>query len=233
NAAGHVAVDEAERHPQRAFALNRDGAARLAATAAAAGVPFLHLSSDYVFDGGKGAPYTEQGPVVPLSVYGRPKAAGEEPGLAADPGALAGRTSWVFGTQGTNFLPTMLRLAERQDVVRVVADQRGTPTASSELAHALLAMTCRCLDAPAAVGPGIYHVAGTGETTWFGFAEAIFSGWARRGRRMPRLQAIGAAESTGPAPRPSDSRLGCGKLARTVGLRLPAWQEPPRPRPSQ
>src|SRR4051794_20651295 len=137
NAAGLVAVDEAERNPERAFALNRDGAARLAAAAAQANIPFLHLSSDYVFDGGKGAPYTEDDPVVPLSVYGRSKATGEQAVLVASPDAIVVRTSWVFGVTGSNFVTTMLRLAETQDVVRVVVDQHGTPTASNELARAL------------------------------------------------------------------------------------------------
>lgn len=223
NAAGLVAVDDAERNPERAFALNRDGAARLAAVAASAGIPFLHLSSDYVFDGGKGAPYTEDDPVVPLSVYGRSKAEGEKAVLATDPGAIVVRTSWVFGTTGSNFLTTMLRLAETQEVVRVVADQRGTPTASFDLARALLAMTLRRVRTPDDVTPGIFHVAGTGETTWYGFAAAIFAGWARRGRRVPRLDAISAADWSGPARRPCDSRLDCDKLARAFGIRLLDW----------
>lgn len=225
NAAGLVAVDEAERNPERAFALNRDGAARLATVAASAGIPFLHLSSDYVFDGGKGAPYTEDDPVVPLSVYGRSKAEGEEAVLAANRAALVVRTSWVFGATGSNFLTTMLRLAETQEVVRVVADQRGTPTASFDLARALLAMTLRLLQTPDQVSPGLYHVAGSGETTWYGFAEAIFAGWARRGRRVPRLEAISAADWSGPARRPSDSRLDCEKLARAFAIRLLDWHD--------
>jgi dTDP-4-dehydrorhamnose reductase len=225
NAAGLVAVDEAERNPERAFALKRDGAARLAAVAASAGIPFLHLSSDYVFDGGKGAPYTEDDPVVPLSVYGRSKAEGEDAVLTANPAAIVVRTSWVFGANGSNFLTTMLRLAETQEVVRVVADQRGTPTASFDLARALLAMTLRLLRTPDEVTPGRYHVAGSGETTWYGFAEAIFAGWARRGRRVPRLDAISAADWSGPARRPSDSRLDCDKLARAFDIRLPDWHD--------
>jgi dTDP-4-dehydrorhamnose reductase len=224
NAAGLVAVDEAERNPERAFALNRDGAARLAAVAAQANIPFLHLSSDYVFDGGKGAPYTEADPVAPLSVYGRSKASGEDAVLAANPNAIVVRTSWVFGVTGSNFLTAMLRLADTQDAVRVVADQHGTPTASDELAHALLAMTSRWLEKPHDVTPGIYHVAGRGEATGYGFAEAIFAGWAQRGRRVPRLAAISAADWTGPARRPSDSRLDCEKFARAFGMRLPDWR---------
>src|SRR5262245_24549756 len=120
NAAGYVSVDEAERDPALAFALNRDGAARLAA--AAAGIPFVHLSTDYVFDGSKHAPYVEDDAPAPLSVYGRSKAAGEEAVLERNPAALVVRTSWVYSAHGANFLTTMLQLAQSQDKVRVVAD---------------------------------------------------------------------------------------------------------------
>src|SRR5262245_19458483 len=190
NAAGYVAVDEAERDPERAFALNRDGAARLAA--AAVGIPFVHLSTDYVFDGSKRAPYVEDDAPAPLSVYGRSKAAGEEAVLERNPAALVVRTSWVYSAHGANFLTTMLKLAKSQDRVPVVADQYGSPTAGAELAHALLAMTQRLHDDPAGIAPGIYHVAGTGEATWHGFAEAIFASWARRGNRVPRSEPISA-----------------------------------------
>lgn len=222
NAAGYVAVDEAERDPDRAFALNRDGAARLAA--AAVGVPFVHLSTDYVFDGSKRAPYVEDDAPAPLSVYGRSKAAGEEAVLERNPAALVVRTSWVYSAHGANFLTTMLRLAESQDKVRVVADQYGSPTAGAELAHALLAMTQRLLDDPAGIAPGIYHVAGTGETTWYGFADAIFASWARRGHRVPRSEPISATQWPGAARRPRDSRLDCGKLKRVFGITLPDWK---------
>jgi dTDP-4-dehydrorhamnose reductase len=225
NAAGQVVVDEAERDPQRAFAINCDGAAHLAAAAARAGIPLLHLSSDYVFDGAKMEPYREDDPVAPLSVYGRSKAAGEQAVLAAHPGAIVVRTSWVYGPHGVNFLTTMLRLAAAQDAVRVVADQYGTPTAGADLARALLDMAVRVAAKGADVGPGIYHVAGSGEATWFAFAEAIFAGWARRGHRVPNVQPIPLADWPGPAPRPRDSRLDCGKLARTFGITLPAWQD--------
>jgi dTDP-4-dehydrorhamnose reductase len=224
NAAGMVAVDEAERDPEQAFAINRDGAARLAAATAEAGLPFLHLSSDYVFDGAKGTPYREDDPVAPLSHYGRAKAAGEAAVLAAHPGALVVRTSWVYGPHGTNFLTTMLRFAETQDTVRVVADQYGTPTAGADLAEALLAMIGQMMK-PGAPSPGIYHVAGTGETTWRGFAEAIFAGWAKRGYRVPAVAPISLADWPGPAPRPRDSRLDCGKVARAFDIRLPDWRE--------
>jgi dTDP-4-dehydrorhamnose reductase len=224
NAAGLVVVDEAECDPARAFAINCDGPAHLAAAAAGAGVPLLHLSSDYVFDGAKTAPYREDDALAPVNVYGRSKAAGEEAVLAAHPGAIVARTSWVYGPHGVNFLTTMLRLAAAQDMVRVVADQYGTPTAGADLARALLDMAVRLAEV-ADVSPGIYHVAGTGEATWLAFAEAIFAGWARRGHRIPKVQPISLVEWPGPAPRPRDTRLDCSKLARTFGITLPAWPD--------
>ena len=222
NAAGYVEADEAERDPKRAFALNRDGAARLAA--AAVGIPFVHLSTDYVFDGRKQAAYVEDDIPEPLSVYGRSKAAGEEAVLAANPAALIVRTAWVYGVHGANFLTTMLRLAATKDRLSVVADQYGTPTAGAELACAILTVTRR-LGASGGIQPGIYHVAGSGETTWFGFADAIFSSWARRGHRVPILEPISAADWPAAARRPLDSRLNCDKVERVFGIRLPAWRD--------
>jgi len=225
NAAGQVIMDDAERDPARAFAINCDGAGYLAAAAASAGIPFVHLSSDYVFDGAKGTPYREDDACAPLSVYGRSKAAGEEAVLDAHADAVVVRTSWVYGPHGTNFLTSMLRLAEMQDVVRVVGDQSGTPTAGPELADALLEMIRQVLAQPGEPRSGIYHLAGAGETTWFGFAEAIFSGWARRGHRVPAVQAISAADWRSLARRPSDSRLDCSKIAGTFGITLADWTE--------
>jgi dTDP-4-dehydrorhamnose reductase len=231
NAAALAAMDEAERAPERAFAVNCQAAARLAAAAVGAGIPLLHLSTDYVFDGSKGAPYREDDATAPLSVYGRSKEAGERAVLDAHPGAIVVRTSWVFGRHGTNFLTTMLRLAATESVVRVVADQRGTPTAGADLARALLAIAERVAvprrlgSPPAGSSPGIYHIAGSGETTWLGLAEAIFAGWARRGHRVPAIQTISAADWPGPARRPRDSRLDCRKAERAFGIALPDWTE--------
>jgi dTDP-4-dehydrorhamnose reductase len=225
NAAAVGSFDEAERDPGRAFALNRDGAGHLAAAARRAGVPFLHLSSDYVFDGAKRAPYVEDDPVVPLSRYGRSKAEGEQAVLDAAPSALIVRTSWVYGPHGANFLTAMLRHAETQDETRVVADQYGTPTAGADLARALFGIVERLTEERAAVAPGIYHVAGTGVTSWLGFAEAIFAGWARRGHRVPRIVPIRLADWTSTAPRPHYSALDSGKVARVFGIRMPRWEE--------
>lgn len=225
NAAAVGGFDEADRDPARAFALNRDGAAHLAAAARRAGVPFLHLSSDYVFDGAKRAPYVEDDAVAPLSLYGRSKAEGEQAVREANPLALIVRTSWVYGPHGANFLTAMLRLAETEDEVRVVADQYGTPTFGADLARALFAIVARLTDERADVAPGIYHVAGTGVTSWLGFAEGIFTGWARRGHRVPRIVPIGLADWTSAEPRPHYSALDSGKVAREFGIRMPRWEE--------
>jgi dTDP-4-dehydrorhamnose reductase len=223
NAAAIGSFDDAERNPERAFALNRDGAARLAAAARRAGIPFLHLSSDYVFDGSKRAPYVEDDQPAPLSVYGRSKQEGEQAVLAADPSALVVRTSWVYGLHGANFLIAMLRLADMQEEARVVADQYGTPTAGADLARALFDIVARLPDRD--IAPGIYHVAGTGVTSWLGFAEAIFAGWARRGFRVPRIVPIRLADWTSPAQRPHYSALDSGKIARVFGITTPRWEE--------
>ena len=224
NAAGCVVVDEAERNPAAAFAINRDAAASLAHAAARAGIPFLHVSSDYVFDGAKMAPYREEDATRPLSVYGRSKAEGEQAVLAADPSAFILRTSWVYGTYGINFVTSMLRLAKAQDTVRVVSDQYGTPTAGPDLARAMLEMTTQLLASTGKQAPGIYHVAGAGETTWLGFAEAVFDSWARLGHRVPRIEPISVADWPGPAQRPTYSCLDCTKVARAFGIRLPDWR---------
>jgi dTDP-4-dehydrorhamnose reductase len=225
NAAGCVVVDEAERNPRAAFAVNRDGAAHLAAAAALHDIPFVHVSSDYVFDGAKMAPYVEDDPPAPLSVYGRSKVAGEQAVMAANPAAVVVRTSWVYGPYGTNFVTTMLRLAKSQEVVRVVADQYGTPTAGADLARALLAMAHQLVGGNDKTKAGVYHVAGSGETTWLGFAEAIFSDWARRGHRVPKIEPISLADWPGPAQRPRYSCLDCTKVERVFGVRLSDWRE--------
>jgi dTDP-4-dehydrorhamnose reductase len=194
----------------------------LAAAAARRGVPFIHVSTDYVFDGRKEAPYREEDVPSPLGAYGRSKLEGEAAVRAACPAAVILRTSWVYSPYGQNFVTTMLRLAETHDTVRVVDDQHGAPTAAADLAGAILDLAERLTGDPGT--GGVYHLAGAGETTWRGFAAAIFAGWARRGHRVPRLEAITTAQYPTPAHRPANSRLDCSKIARVFGLRLPPWQ---------
>jgi dTDP-4-dehydrorhamnose reductase len=222
NAAAYTAVDPAEAEPQRAFGVNCDGAALLADAAARCGISFIQISTDYVFDGSKRSRYREDDVPDPLNVYGSSKFASEAAVLAACPGAVVIRTSWVYSPYGNNFVRTMLRLSETELVVKIVDDQRGTPTSAADLAAAILAIVERLRSAKG--DGGIYHLAGEGETSWHGFAAAIFAGLARRGRRVPRLQAITTAEYPTPACRPKYSCLDSSKAERVFGVRLPPWR---------
>ena len=224
NAAAYTAVDRAESEPERAFAVNRDGAEHLAVEAQRRGVPLVHLSTDYVFDGRKSSPYTEEDAAAPLGVYGRSKLEGEVAVRKACPTALVLRTSWIYSPYAHNFVKTMLELAETRDDVRVVDDQWGSPTAANDLANAILDIMGQLGGEGFGSRAGIYHLAAQGETTWYGFASAIFAGWAERGRRVTSLIAITSAEYPAPARRPANSRLDCAKIERQFGIRLPSWQ---------
>ncbi len=230
NAAAYTAVDAAESAPEEAARANASGPGLVAETCQALGIPLVHVSTDYVFDGAKGAPYVESDATNPTGVYGATKLAGERAVLEACPGAVVLRTSWVYAPTGRNFLLTMLNAARRAPRLRVVADQKGTPTNADDLAAATLAVADR-LSADAARGGreqglgGIYHATGQGETTWHGFATAIFAHAARHGWPVPPVDAIATADWPTPARRPADSRLDCGRLAATFGVRLPDWQD--------
>lgn len=224
NAAAYTAVDAAEQNAAAAFAINRDGAAWLAGIAAKREIPFLHVSTDYVFDGKKRDAYTEDDPVAPQSAYGRSKQAGEDAVLAAHASALVLRTAWVFSPYGQNFVRTMLRLAGERDGLRVVNDQVGNPTSAHDMADALLTVARR-----AALDKnhprGIYHMAASGDVTWFGFAQEIMRLAAEHGHRAVPVAPITTADYPTPAKRPANSRLDCSKLARDFGLRLPCWKD--------
>ncbi len=226
NAAAHTAVDKAESDAAAAWRANRDGPAVLAAYCQAAGIPLIHVSTDYVFDGGKGAPYVEDDATNPTGVYGASKLAGERAVLAACARSIILRTSWVYAATGRNFVLTMLNLARTRDHLRVVADQKGCPTLAADLAEAILGIA----DILARDGwqnrfAGIYHAAGTGETTWHGLATTAITRAGTFGQPQPKLiEAIATADYPTPARRPTDSRLDCGKLARVFGLRLPPWE---------
>jgi len=223
NAAAYNAVDLAESEPERAVSVNRDGAARLAAAAGKLRIPHVYVSTDYVFDGSKPSPYAEHDPPSPLGVYGRSKVAGENAVRDACPGAVVLRTSWLYSRYGENFVKTMLRLAEVREVVRVVDDQRGAPTTAGDLASAILDLTERMIATAGDSHAGTYHLTAAGETTWHGFAVAIFAGWQRRGQRVPKLEAITTADYPTLARRPANSRLDCGRIERAFGIRLAPW----------
>jgi dTDP-4-dehydrorhamnose reductase len=223
NAAAYTAVDRAESDTLAAYAVNAEGPAILAEATAAAGVPLLHISTDYVFDGSKPGPYLESDAVTPLGVYGASKAEGEASLRALQPRHVILRTAWVYGIHGANFLKTMLRLAGERDVLRVVADQRGCPTATRDLAEAILAVHAALL---AGAEPwGTYHFAGQGETSWHGFAEAIVEAQARFSGRRPVVEAITTADYPLPARRPANSVLDSSRFAATFGYRARPWQE--------
>jgi dTDP-4-dehydrorhamnose reductase len=224
NAAAYTAVDAAEQDSARAFAVNRDGAAWLAGIAAQRKIAFLHVSTDYVFDGTKGTPYSEDDLTNPQTAYGRTKRAGEEAVLTTCPAALIFRTAWVFSPYGQNFVKTMLRLAAEREVLRVVNDQVGNPTSAHDIAAALLDIA-GSVTRQASAPRGIYHLAAEGETTWFGFAEAIMALAAGRGYRTIPVTPVTSADYPAPAKRPANSRLDCRKLQRDFGLRLPCWRD--------
>lgn len=224
NAAAYTAVDQAEGEPELARAINAAGPAAAATAAQQIGAPFVSVSTDYVFDGRAGGTYAEDAPVHPLSAYGRSKAEGEALIRQALAEHVILRTSWVFSAHGTNFVKTMMRLGAERETLRVVADQRGRPAAAADLAKAIVTVS-----AALAAGRGHYgtfHVANTGETTWHGFAAAIFERLRARGEPVPRqVEAITTAEYPVKAARPANSVLDCSRIAATYGITLRPWQD--------
>ncbi len=225
NAAAYTAVDKAETEAEAAFAINRDGPAHLAAACAQAGIPLLHLSTDYVFDGSKAGPYTEADPVAPLGVYGASKEAGETAIRERLREHLILRVSWVFGARGHNFVRTMLHLGAEREELRVVADQHGCPTHAGAIADSLLRLTDRVL-VGAALPWGTYHYTGTPATTWHGFAEAIFAEAVELGLlvRAPKVLPIETKDYPTPARRPANSVLALERLA-ALGLAPRPWRD--------
>jgi dTDP-4-dehydrorhamnose reductase len=224
NTAAYTAVDQAEFHEASAFGINRDGAAALASVAARMNIPFVHLSTDFVFDGSKQGPYVESDIPAPLNVYGASKLAGEIAVLSACPFATVIRSAWIYSPYGSNFVRTMLQLSETRPIVRVVDDQRGNPTSAFELAAAVLQIAQRSQTVDPGATAGVYHLVGGGEATWHGFAAAIFAGLERRGLRVPRLEPISTEEYPTPARRPRNSRLNSSNAERVFGIRLPPWR---------
>jgi dTDP-4-dehydrorhamnose reductase len=227
NAAAYTAVDRAESEPEFARAVNAIAPGVLAEEAQRLDAVLVHYSTDYVFDGTKPGPYVESDPTNPLNVYGRTKLEGERAIGASGCRHFTLRTSWVYGTRGSNFLLTMLRLAnERRNSLRIVDDQIGAPTWCREIATATAALLAR----PELAGrgaDGLYHLTASGATSWFGFAQAIFASpeMARLGLMPPALEAIPSSAYPTPARRPANSRLDCGRLAERAGIRLATWDE--------
>jgi dTDP-4-dehydrorhamnose reductase len=223
NAAAFTAVDRAESAPDLAHAVNAAAPGVLAAACAARGLPFLHVSTDYVFDGSPGRPWREDDPTGPLSVYGASKLAGEAAiarAMGADGAHAILRTSWVFSAHGANFVKTMLRVGAERDSLRVVDDQRGGPTPARAIAAALMTMA----DAFAAGRgvPGLFHFAGAPAVSWADFAETIF---AMRGGQAPRIERIASSDYPVPARRPLNSVLDCARIRAAYGVERPDWRE--------
>jgi len=222
NAAAYTQVDKAETERALAMAVNATAPGILAAWCAKRGIPFVHYSTDYVFDGSGALPRDEAASPHPLNIYGESKLAGEKAVAAAGGKYLIFRTSWVYDETGQNFLNTMLRLGAEREELRVVADQHGAPTYAGHLAAA----TLKALEIPNFT-PGIYHLCNGGETTWHGFAESIFANARQHGQSLAvkRVIPITSAEYPTPAVRPLNSRLSCLKAKELLGLAMPAWQE--------
>ena len=222
NAAAYTAVDAAEDNEAEAYAINAEAPLVMARACAERGVRFIHLSTDYVFDGTSSRPYREDDPVCPLGVYGRSKLAGEAGVLESAPDSIVLRTAWVFSTHGKNFLKTMIRLAGERSTLGIVDDQRGCPTPAGAIADAVLDIVTRWDEAG---GPGgIYHFAGDTTVTWREFADRIFLNWAALGHPVPEVKAIGTEDFPTPAERPANSVLDCSRLLRDYGIRAADWQ---------
>jgi dTDP-4-dehydrorhamnose reductase len=236
NAAAYTAVDRAETEEDVAHAVNAVAPGVMAEEAKRAGALLLHFSTDYVFDGTQTRPYMETDATRPLGAYGRSKLEGERAVAASGCAHLILRTSWVYGPRGKNFLLTMLRLAATQEELRVVDDQHGAPTSSRQLARAVAAILTggdpsRQIEAAdlarIAAAQGLYHASAAGDTTWFGFAQAIFAARARRpgaAFSSPRVLAIPTREYPTPARRPAYSLLSNAKLERVFDVRLGDWR---------
>ena len=226
NAAAYTAVARAESEPELAMAVNGAGAGAVAAAAGALGVPLIHLSTDYVFDGSATQPYREDDPTGPVGVYGRTKLVGEQAVAAATGDVAILRTAWVYSPFGANFVKTMLRLAATRGEVAVVADQRGAPTAALDIADAVVTVARNLRERPGEAGlRGLFHMTGSGEADWAEFARAIFAASAAAGGPSARVRPITTAEYPTPARRPANSRLDCGKLAAAHGVTLPQWRD--------
>lgn len=228
NPAAYTAVDRAEDERELAFRVNAEAPAVMAQWAARRGVPMIHVSTDYVFDGSGTEPWREDSAPNPLSAYGASKLAGDEAIIAAAPAHLILRTSWVYAARGANFLNTMIRLAGDREELRVVADQVGAPTSARVIAQALAEILGAARGDPArmlAERGGILNLACSGETSWHGFAAAIVEGMRARGAepRCRRIVPITTAEYPTRARRPANSRLSLARLRESFGIDVASW----------
>jgi dTDP-4-dehydrorhamnose reductase len=230
NAAAYTAVDQAEAEPDRANAINGIGAGTVAAAAASMGVPIIHLSTDYVFDGTADRPYQESDLPCPVGAYGSSKLLGEEAVASENSDHVILRTAWIYSPFGRNFVKTMLRLAREQDEVTVVADQHGSPTSALDIADGIIAVGRNLLTRPDESDlRGVFHMTGSGFTSWAEFAREIFEQSARLGGPTAQVRAIASADYPTAAKRPANSRLDCSKLAHIHNVALPVWRTSLKP----
>jgi dTDP-4-dehydrorhamnose reductase len=224
SAAAYTDVNRAEAEPDLAERVNARAPGVLAAFAKARGIPLIHLSTDYVFDGTKPTAYTELDPINPINAYGRSKAAGERIVAATDAHHVILRTSWIYSPFNRNFVRTMLALARKQSEVRVVSDQIGHPTSAADIADGILTVARNLAAGHGDDRCGTFHMAADGSASWADFAAAVFAASAERGGPSARVVPIASTEYQTPARRPANSRLDCAKIARVHGVSLPHWQ---------
>jgi dTDP-4-dehydrorhamnose reductase len=223
-AAAYTAVDMAERESELAFAINEVGARAVSRAAAALGVPLVHLSTDYVFDGQLDRPYVESDAPRPTSIYGASKLAGERAALLEQPDSAVLRVAWIYSPFGENFVKTMLRLASQNDELAIVADQVGSPTSAEDVAHGILSVASNLVRRRDAALRGIFHMTAAGETSWADFAKAIFAISSQHGGPFARVRPIGTADYPTAAARPANSRLDSTLIERRHGIALPNWR---------
>jgi len=228
SAAAYTAVDKAEIEPDVAFAVNRDGARAVALAANDLGIPVIHLSTDYVFDGTKADAYVESDQTDPTSIYGRSKLEGEQAVSEVTGNHVILRTAWVYSEYGNNFVKTMLRLSENRDEINVVADQFGCPTSANDIAAAVVTIARKLVEDSSSRLRGVFHLSGTGETNWANFAKQIFVFAEQHGGKSMTVNDITTAQYPTPARRPANSRLDCSKLEEVYEIRLPDWQKSTR-----
>lgn len=223
--AAYTQVDKAESERELAFAINAAGPKALAKAARGLGVPLIHLSTDYVFDGSKNSPYVEDDATGPQGVYAASKLEGEMAVAATQPDSAVLRTAWVYSPFGANFVKTMLRLAADREEVSVVSDQHGNPTSAMDVADGILAVAGRIAGSKDSSLRGIFNMTSTGEASWADFAEAVFAASAEMGGPTARVVRIATADYPTAARRPANSRLDSSKLERVYGVRLPDWRQ--------
>lgn len=224
NAAAHTTVDQAESEPDLAYAINATSPGIFAEEAAALGIPFIHYSTDYVFDGSKDGAWTETDTPNPLGVYGSSKRAGEQAIEKAGGQFLILRTSWVYSLTGRNFLLTMQRLLQEREKLTIVADQIGAPTWAGTIAQSTRQLIERWREGQR-VAWGVYHLTASGDTSWFGFAQAIGQELIKAGKPCAKLEPIPSSAYPTPAARPLNSRLDCSHLQQEWGVSQPDWHD--------